>query len=104
LLCVRAYGDEALALYIGDEDRFDAVGSHSWEALCADCGFGFAPLMVEFRRMAQAFVPAWTKVRERVAGEPGVTPDEQRLLSRMTQVFEQHAAHALSMTSPRAQS
>lgn len=104
LLCVRAYGDEALALYIGDEDRFDAVGSHSWEALCADCDFGFAPLLLEFRRMAQALVPAWTKVRERVAGEPGITPDEQRLLSGMTQVFEQHAAHALSMTARPAQS
>lgn len=104
LLCVRAYGDEALALYIGDEDRFDAVGSHSWEALCADCGFGFAPLLLEFRRMAQALVPAWTKVRERVAGEPGITHDEQRLLSGMTQVFERHAAHALSMTARPAQS
>ncbi|PZO20240.1 MAG: type II toxin-antitoxin system HipA family toxin [Burkholderiales bacterium] len=104
LLCVRVYGDDALALYIGDEDRFDAVGAHSWEGLCADCGFGFAPLMLEFRRMAQALMPAWIKVRDRVASEPGITGEEQNLLSGMTQVFEQHAAHALSMTVRPAQS
>jgi serine/threonine-protein kinase HipA len=99
LLCVRAYGDTGLALFIGDEDHFDAVGAHSWEALCTDCGFGFAPLLAEFRRMALAFLPAWGKVRERVLKEPGITEAEQALLGRMTQIFETHCAHAQSMTA-----
>ena len=62
LLCVRAYGDEGLALFIGDEETFDAVGAHSWEAFCADCGFGLAPTLAEFRRMALALPSAWRKV------------------------------------------
>ncbi|MGM9425869.1 HipA domain-containing protein [Hydrogenophaga sp. MI9] len=98
LLCVRAYGDTGLALFIGDEDRFDAVGAHSWEALCADCGFGFAPVLQEFRRMAQDLLPAWQKVSERIGKEPAVTVAEQTLLSRMQAIFEQHCAHAMSMT------
>lgn len=99
LLCVRAYGDAGLALFIGDEDQFDAVGAHSWEALCADCGFGFAPVLQEFRRMAQALLPAWHKVSERIGQEPGVTVAERVLLSRMQAIFEQHCAHAMSMTA-----
>ena len=98
LLCVRAYGDTGLALFIGDEDHFDAVGAHSWEALCADCGFGFAPLLLEFRRMAQGLLPAWQKVRERIGKEKGVTDAEQALLVRMTDVFEKHCGYAMSMT------
>jgi serine/threonine-protein kinase HipA len=98
LLCVRAYGDAGLALFIGDEDNFDAVGAHSWEALCADCDFGFAPLLLEFRRMAQGLLPAWKKVCERIGKETAVTVAEQALLSRMGTVFEQHCGHAMSMT------
>jgi serine/threonine-protein kinase HipA len=99
LLCVRVYGDTGLALFIGDEDNFDAVGAHSWEALCEDCGFGFAPLMVEFRRMALALLPAWSKVRDSVLKEQGVTEAEQALLARMTKVFEAHCEHGLSMSA-----
>lgn len=98
LLCVRAYGDTGLALFIGDEDHFDAVGAHSWEALCADCGFGFAPVLQAFRKMAQGLLPAWHKVSERIGKEPTVTVAERALLSRMGSIFEQHCAHALSMT------
>lgn len=99
LLCVRAYGDSGLALFIGDEDHFDAVGAHSWEALCADCDFGFAPVLQEFRRMAQDLLPAWHKVSERIGKEPVVTAAEQALLARMGTVFEQHCGHAMSMTA-----
>jgi serine/threonine-protein kinase HipA len=100
LLCVRVYGDEGLALFIGDEETFDAVGAHSWEALCADCGFGFAPTLAEFRRMALALLPAWNKVQASVAKEKGVTEAELAMLARMSAVFERHVGHALSMTTP----
>jgi serine/threonine-protein kinase HipA len=99
LLCVRVYGDTGLALFIGDEDNFDAVGAHSWEALCADCGFGFTPLMLEFRRMVVALLPAWSKVRDSILKEQGVTEAEQALLARMTKVFEAHYDHGLSMSA-----
>ncbi len=104
LLCARAYsddgsdGDSELALYIGDESRFDAVGAHSWEALCSDCGFGFAPLLAEFRRMAVALMPAWARVIEKLYKVPTTTQAERAVLARMNQVFERHCAAALSMT------
>ena len=99
LLCVRAYGDEGLALFIGDEDAFDAVGAHSWEAFCADCGFGFRPTLAAFRRMALALLPAWHKVQDSVSKEKGVTDAERAMLARMSAIFERHVGHALSMTA-----
>ena len=99
LLCVQAYGDDGLALFIGDEETFDAVGAHSWEAFCADCDFGLAYTLAEFRKMAQVLLPAWRKVQASVAGEKDVTQAERAMLERMTLVFERHVAHALSMTA-----
>ena len=99
LLCVRAYGDEGLALFIGDDEAFDAVGAHSWEAFCTDCGFGLAPTLVEFRRMALALLPAWKKVQANVTKEKGVTDAENAMLARMSAIFERHVTHALSMTA-----
>ncbi|MEO5607483.1 MAG: HipA domain-containing protein [Polaromonas sp.] len=99
LLCVRAYGDEGLALFIGDDEAFDAVGAHSWEAFCTDCGFGLAPTLVEFRRMALALLPAWRKVQASVAKEKSVTDAENAMLARMSAIFERHVGHALSMTA-----
>ena len=98
LLCVSAYGDTGLALFIGDEDSFDAVGAHSWEALSKDCGFNALQLLVEFRRMAVALLPAWNKVHERVSKKRGVTAQELQLLGKMTEVFKKHCANAVSMT------
>ena len=98
LLCVRAYGDEGLALFIGDEESFDAVGRHSWEALCADCGFGLPDTLKTFRAMALALPAAWAKVRAQVERKTQPTQDEGLLLDRMEQVFIQHCGNALSMT------
>ncbi|WP_305807301.1 HipA domain-containing protein, partial [Stenotrophomonas sp. YIM B06876] len=80
LLCVRAYGDTGLALYIGDEDTFDAVGHHSWEALCADCGFRLPETLLEFRSMATALPPAWAKVRKQIDQQAQPTDAEQQVL------------------------
>ena len=99
LLCVRAYGDEGLALFIGNDETFDAVGAHSWEAFCTDCGFGFLPTLAEFRRMALALLPAWRKVQDSIAREKGVTEAERAMLARMTAIFKRHVDHALSMTA-----
>lgn len=98
LLCVRAYGDDALALYIGDEETFDAVGAHSWEALCADCGFRGPETLKLFRKMALQLLPAWHKVQAHLLADTQPTPEEQDVLKRMSQVFERHQGHALSMT------
>lgn len=98
LLCVRAYGDNSLALYIGDEETFDAVGSHSWEALCKDCGFRLPETLKGFRNMAQALLPAWQKAMAAITRDIEPNGSEFELLEKMTTVFELHVAHALSMT------
>ena len=97
LLCVRAYGDSGLALYIGDEDTFDAVGMHSWEALCNDCGFRLPETMKGFRKMAQDLMPAWQKTQASIVQDIEPNAEELALLRKMTKVFETHTAHAFSM-------
>ena len=99
LLCVRAYGDTGLALFIGDEENFDAVGHHSWEALCADCGFGLTDTLKEFRALAAALPAAWAKVRAQIERQHAPTPAERRLLDAMGVVFDLHGRHALSMSA-----
>ena len=98
LLCVRVYGDTAMALYIGDEETFDAVGAHSWEALCHDCGFRLPETLKGFRRMSSELLPAWQRTHAAVVRETDPTAAELDLLDKMTQVFELHCAHASQMT------
>jgi serine/threonine-protein kinase HipA len=99
LLCVRAYGDESLALFIGDQETFDSVGAHSWKEMCEDCGFSAAPTLKELRTMATALMPAWTKVLKNINKKhPGLLANEHQLLEKMTSVFERHSQAAISMT------
>ncbi len=98
MLCVRAYGDEALALYIGGDETFDAVGAHSWEALCEDCGFRLHETLKTLRKMALDIQQAWGNVYSQVVADTDPTAEEQDVLKRMNAVFEKHMAHALSMT------
>lgn len=98
LLCVKAYGDESLALFIGDEDTFDAVRAHSWEALCKDCGFRLPETLKGFRKLALALLPTWHKVLARLRQDTQSTEAERALLERMTHIFEAHTKNALSMT------
>ncbi len=100
LLCVRAYGDEALALRIGGEETFDAVGAHSWEALCEDCGFRAKETLKTLRKMAQSLPRAWDKLHAQVLAQDAPTVEEADVLQRMDAVFRNHVAHALSMTEP----
>ena len=97
LLCVRAYGDAGLALYIGDEETFDAVGMHSWEAFCNDCGFRLPETMKAFRKMAQDLRPAWQKTQASIVKDVAPNAAELEMLGKMTKVFEAHTAHAFSM-------
>lgn len=99
LLCVRVYGDTGLALFIGDEETFGAVGRHSWEAFCKDCDFGLPGLLKEFRNMADKLLPVWDKVLAEIEKKNIPTASEKALLERMTSVFSGHVQNALSMTT-----
>ena len=102
LVCVRAYGDTGLALFIGDEDRFDTVGRHSWEALCADCGFAVNETLKELRTLTLALLPAWDKVRAQIEKADTPTEAEHAILDKMTQVFALHQQQVRSMLGDRA--
>jgi serine/threonine-protein kinase HipA len=99
LLCVRVYGDTGLALFIGDDEVFDAVGRHSWEVFCDDCGFQLPELLKEFRNMATKLLPAWQKVCAEIEKKNKPTDSEKSLLARMTTVFEGQVKNAMSMTA-----
>lgn len=98
LLCVQAYGDKRLALFIGDEEEFDAVGAHSWEAFCKDCGFRYEQTMAEFRKLGAAVNKAWTKVRDGISSDEKTTPEEQQLIRRIDGVIQTNVQAARSMT------
>ena len=97
LLCVQAYGDNRLALFIGDEEEFGAVGAHSWEAFCKDCDYRYAQTMAEFRKMCSAVDKSWVKIREEIRSDQKTTPEERQLIERMEGVIQTNLQAARSM-------
>ena len=97
LLCVKAYGDNGMALFIGDEETFDAVGKHSWEAFCADCNFGFQPVLKELEKMALTLPGQWQKTQARLIKEHKPSEAEHDLLARMTAIFDAQCKATLLM-------
>lgn len=98
LLCVQAYGDNELALFIGDESTYQTVGAHSWGAFCEDCGFGFKPTMKQFRKMAQEIRQAWDKTVANAIDQHQVNESEKALIERIGTVIDTNRKAALSMT------
>lgn len=96
LLCVQVYGDERLALYIGDDDQYASVGAHSWEAFCEDCGFGVKSTLALFRKMALEIPKAWANVVAQTESDFVLTGSEKTLIKDMTQVIEKNGMAARS--------
>jgi serine/threonine-protein kinase HipA len=101
LLCVRVYGDDRLALYVGDEDQYASIGAHSWEAFCGDCGFSVKPTLSLFRKMAQDVTKAWAIVTAQVTADYVLSQQELALIQSITEVIETHCSAAMSMTEKR---
>jgi len=99
LLCVQAYGDSDLALFIGDESTYEAVGSHSWEALCEDCGFSFKPTMRQLRKMAEDIRKSWNKIVAIALFQHQINDSEKALIERIRAVIDANSKAALSMTA-----
>jgi serine/threonine-protein kinase HipA len=97
LLCVKAYGDNGLALFIGDAETFDAVFKHSWEEFCQDCGFGLQATLKGLEKMALALPEKWLKTQARLVKEHKPTEAESDLLARMTTIFEGQCVATLRM-------
>lgn len=98
LLCVQVYGDNRLALCIGDEDRYASIGAHSWEAFCQDCGFGIKPTLALLRKMAKEVPQAWHTLTQQTIGAFALSTDELRLVASITAVIEGNCSAAVSMT------
>jgi serine/threonine-protein kinase HipA len=99
LLCVQVYGDDRLALFVGDEDRYASIGAHSWEAFCEDCGFGAKSSLALFRKMAQDMTRAWSKVTEQAIATYALSKPELDLIQGINQVIQSNCSAALSMTA-----
>lgn len=97
LLCVQAYGDNDLALFIGDESTYHAVGAHSWEAFCDDCGFGFKPTMNQFEKMARDIRKFWDKTVTTATSQYSLSQTEKELIERIGTVIDTNSRAALSM-------
>ena len=97
LLCVKAYGDNGLALFIGDAETFDTVNKHSWEEMCQDCSFGMQATLKELEKMALALPAQWQKTQARLIKEHKPTEAELGLLARMTAIFDAQCAATLLM-------
>jgi serine/threonine-protein kinase HipA len=91
LLNVRVYGDEGLALRIGDAETFEEVGIHSWQEWCEDCYFGFEPVRKALMKMALSINPAWAKVKAELLKDAQITTSESQLLEKIEFVISQHA-------------
>jgi serine/threonine-protein kinase HipA len=98
LLCVQVYGDNDLALFIGDETTYDVVGAHSWEAFCEDCGFGFKPTMKQFRKMAQDIGQSWAKTVATAVRQHPMSESEKTLIKQISAVIDANSQAAISMT------
>lgn len=98
LLCVQAYGDQDLALFIGDDSTYAAVGAHSWEAFCEDCGFALKPTLALFRKMAHDVRKSWDKTVATAIRQYPLSPAEKTLIERMGVVMQTNRQAALSMS------
>lgn len=92
LLNVRVYGDEGLALRIGDAETFEEVNLNAWKEWCEDCSFGFAPVRKALMKMSQNILPAWAKVKAELLRDERITTQEIQMLDRMETVFAQHVS------------
>jgi len=101
LLCVQVYGDDTLALYIGDENRYASVGAHSWEAFCEDCGFSVKSTLTLLRKMAQDVAKAWSTVSAQATADFALSQPELGLVQSIGKVIETNCLAALSMTTKR---
>lgn len=98
LLCVQVYGDDALAMFIGDEDTYASVGAHSWEAFCKDCGFGLKATLGQLRKMAQDMPKIWADTANKTMASFKLSDAEKDLLVRIGHVIRENCAAAVSTT------
>lgn len=98
LLCLQVYGDNQLALSIGNEDTYDSIDSHSWKVFCDDCGFGLKPTLANFKKMALDLPKAWQTLSNTAITQLPLRDEEISLIHSMTDVFQKNCSAAISMT------
>lgn len=91
LLSVQPYGDERLALFIGDAESFAAVTSPEWEAFCDDCRLSYP----EFRKRLAHFAQGLPKaLANEIAAVKGLPADESVFVGKLVECVERNVLHA----------
>jgi serine/threonine-protein kinase HipA len=90
LLCVRAYGDDTLAMTVGGEDKYGIVTGASWDALATALGLRPAFLRRVRRELARDVVRA----AEALILSRDFTKDERDFLGAVLDVVRDHAGFA----------
>ena len=87
LLSAKAYGDDYLAMSIGEQNRYGHVTRDDWTALAKS--IRMRPAFVHKLRaeLAETMPPA----ARRVLARPEFLPEEQRFLESVVAIIDEHA-------------
>ena len=91
LLCVKVYGDDTMAMTIGEENRFGWVTQAAWDAL-AEAIDVRRPFLRRIRVELAKRLPAAAKA---LLARPEFTAEERRFLERVVGIVEEHAKFVL---------
>jgi serine/threonine-protein kinase HipA len=87
LLCVKVYGDETMAMAIGDETRFGWVTGSAWDALAESVGIRASLLRRLSTELARSIPPA----AKRILTRPEFSDAERQFLGKVVSIIDEHA-------------
>ena len=91
LLSVKAYGDDTMAMAIGDETRYGWVTGPAWDALAESVGIR-ATLLRRLRvELARSIPPA----ARRILTRPEFSDAERQFLGKVVSIIDEHAGFVI---------
>jgi len=92
LLCVKVYGDDTMAMTIGEETRFGWVTKAAWDALAEAIDLR-KPFL---RRIRGELAKALPESAKALLAQPEFTAEERKFLEKVVGIIEEHAKFVLS--------
>jgi len=89
LLCVKVYGDDTMAMTIGEENRFGWVTQAAWDAV-AEAIDVRKPFL---RRIRVELAKALPEAAKALLARPEFTGEERQFLERVVGIVEKHAKY-----------
>ena len=87
LLCVKVYGDDSMAMTIGNQTRYGWVDAAAWDTQTKLLGLS-APFIRRLRADMARMLPVAAK---RVLKSPEFTDEERAFLGKIVHIVEEHA-------------